>query len=81
MTDEAYFRTVLTVEVLTQKEAWNGDFEELAEDCVRGDASGAIVLRVVEQCSTSEMARLLIAQGSDPEFLGITGNSTDWERG
>lgn len=74
MADPELFRTVLVIEVLTETEAFNGDFEELAAECIDGDASGDIKLRVVERVSADEMARLLTEQGSDPGFF-MLGNA------
>lgn len=73
--EPVYFRTVLVVEVLTRTEAFNGDFAELAATCIDGDASGDIKMRVVERCGEAEMAALLVAQGSDPGFLGIEADT------
>jgi hypothetical protein len=64
-----YFRTVLTIEVLTKTQAFNGDIAELHETITYGDASGMELVRVVEEVTEDEMGKLLIAQGSDPEFL------------
>ena len=69
MTTEKFFRTVLTIEVLTAREAFNGEITELAETITYGDASGKELVRVVEEVSAEAMSTLLIAQGSDPGFL------------
>jgi len=66
-----FFRTVLVVEVLTEREAFNGDFAELAAECIDGNASGDIKMRVVEKVLPEEMARLLTEQASDPGFFGL----------
>lgn len=46
---------------------------------VRGDCSGRFMLKKSEPVSGEEMARLLVSQGSDPEFLGLDelGNDLD----
>lgn len=67
--DAKYFRTVLTVEILTRTEAFNSDLNGLSAEIDEGDASGAVLVRVVEEVSADEMAALLIEQGSDPGFL------------
>lgn len=79
--EEDYFRTVLVVEVLTATEAFNGDFAELAAECIDGNASGDIKLRVVERLSRAEVADLLKAQGSDPNFLSLDGDDEDGVNG
>jgi len=66
---EQYFRTVLVIEVLTAREAFNGGLEDLAAECIEGNASGEVKMRIVEHCSETEIAELLKDQGSDPEFL------------
>lgn len=61
---EDYFRTVLTIEVLTKYEAWNSSIEVLAEDIANGVASAATLVRVVEGVSRSEMHDLLRAKSA-----------------
>lgn len=66
-----YFRTILVIEVLSEREAFNGDFEELAEATQTGDCVGSTKMRAVEQCSASEIAALLTEAGSTPGFFSL----------
>lgn len=63
-----YYRTIITIEVLTADAPHSGDVGALAYDITEGDASGRVTTEV-EEVTAEKMAELLKAQGSDPEFL------------
>lgn len=65
-----YFRTVITVEVLGN-EPFDGDLEDLHRATYDGDFSGMVLSVQTDRLTERFMTERLIAQGSDPEFLGI----------
>jgi len=70
-----YYRNVIAVEVLS-REPFDGDaigsLAELHHAVTDGGCSGELwPLITNQQVPAGRMARLLIAQGSEPEFLGI----------
>lgn len=79
--DKEYFRTVLQIEVLSQ----DADFGEgmslsdIGYAIDEGPCSGSITTVTVEPVMPQTMARLLVAQGSDPGFfmLDEDGNELD----
>lgn len=65
-----YFKTTVTVEILSADESVEDlTMEELAREIKDGDCSGMMVGAVVKELSKEEMAKELLEQGSDPEFL------------
>jgi hypothetical protein len=68
-----FYRTVLTVEVLSEEPL--GDvfgLEDLASRVSTGDCSGDYKVSTEEILNGPAMAKALIAQHSDPEFFGLT---------
>ena len=66
-----FWKTIVTVEVLTKGElppAYRR-LEDVAYDIIEGDASGHTEYGPTVEVSRDEMAALLKAQGSDPEFF------------
>jgi hypothetical protein len=67
------YKTTIVFEVLTDEDAI--DFIEqrnlgnIVRETIEGNASGAITSFETVEVDPAEMSRLLIAQGSDPEFL------------
>jgi hypothetical protein len=71
MSDEIYYRTVVSFEVLsaesiTEEPLSLGDLHYMTTE---GHCSGAFLETVESEVSREEMSKLLIEQGSDPEFL------------
>lgn len=64
-----YYRTVLTVEVLSTTPVADWDLSDIAREMVYGDVSGDWQVATVEEVTEERMSELLIAQGSDPSFL------------
>ena len=65
-----YWKTTIITTVLTEGEQAPGYncLSEVAYDIDQGDASGEVVYDHAE-ITEDEMRELLIAQGTDPEFL------------
>jgi hypothetical protein len=68
-----YWKTVMTVEVLSEGEEapeFPGGLEEVVYDIDRWSMSGVAKCPVSEELTPTQMAKALIEQGSDPQFLG-----------
>lgn len=66
---EKYYKTVVTFEVLSN---WPLEAMSLADydyEITGGGSSGKITSTVCTELTRAEMAKALIEQGSDPEFL------------
>jgi hypothetical protein len=69
----AHFRrTIVEVEVLSEEEWVETDLLALHEAITTGACSGVVRVTHVEEVDGPTMARLLIAQGSDPGFFMLT---------
>ena len=62
-------RTLFQLEVLSNGPLEAPSLRELAEACTTGPCSGCLKVAAEEVVDPRTMARLLINQGSDPEFL------------
>lgn len=69
-TTEPFFRTLVTYEVLTHREAFNGDAEYLAAEVADGTASAKLVLRAVENLLPASVVEKLAQHDQDPDFFG-----------
>lgn len=65
----SYYRTIIQVEVLSESPYGVTNLEDIAYDIDQGGCSGVVKIVSSEEVSKEQMAELLIAQGSDPEFL------------
>lgn len=72
-----FHRTVIEVEVLSEDPYELHSLERLQEDITTGDCSGHVYVKSHDELSTGRMAEALQAQGSCPEFLGITLGEND----
>lgn len=68
---EPFFRTLVTYEVITQKEAFNGAPDHLAAEVTAGIASAKLVLRAVENLLPINAGEKLIDHGEDLFFFGL----------
>ncbi len=77
-----FYRTVITVEVLSDLPLPDGlSLEAISNAIEQGDCSGRVItLLDNEPVDGFIMANLLQAQGSDPEFFGLTPEGEDIER-
>jgi hypothetical protein len=64
-----FYRTVVTVEVLHDRELGDMDLSDIAREIVEGDFSGKTTFGDPEEVSPERVSELLIEQGSDPAFL------------
>lgn len=69
---QKYYRTVIEVEVLSEEPVDFDTLADVAHEIVEGDCSGQWHTKVDNQeVDGPEMAKLLIAQGSDPGFFNL----------
>lgn len=69
MTTKSFKRTVITVEVLSDTD-WDWEtLGDVAYAITDGDCSGDVQATSVDYLTAEEVAKALIKQGSDPEFL------------
>ena len=73
-----FYRTVLRVEVLSDRRVSFGDLKEVAWAITAGDCSGEWRTAVKnERVDGPTMAKPLAAQGSDPFFFGLDEDGND----
>ncbi len=80
-----YVRTIIRIELLTEDrsalEIESLDLEQIAYEMRQGSASGQLTVESSIGVSGLEMAKLLKAQGSDPEFLGLDDEGNEIDEG
>lgn len=74
-----FFKTTITIEILSEKKYNSTDLETIAYDITDGDCSGKIEVTKYEELTPQETAKELLAQGSDPEFFGLNIEGEDVE--
>jgi len=66
-----FYRTIVTVEVLSEQPLKVDDLDDLHHAITTGDCSGKVDFGNSEEVDGPTMAKLLMAQGSDPEFFQL----------
>lgn len=74
MTKQKYYRTIITVEILSDYPYSVDTLADVGYDMTEGDVSGQISERC-EEITKDEMKKALIAQGSDPNFILCENNN------
>jgi hypothetical protein len=75
MSARRYYRTLFQVEVLSEDTSFTDtDLDAMHEAITTGDCSGVVRVEFVEEVDGPAMARLLLSQGSDPEFFQLDEN-------
>lgn len=77
MTNRKFYKTTITLEVLSERPIGNMDIEEIAQEIITGDMSGAHSVDGVEVLNGKEMAAALLKQDSDPMFFMLTDDGED----
>ena len=67
-----FYRTVVQIEMLSRDMVPATDLTTIIYEITEGDCSGAVQEVSREEVDGPTMAHLLRAQGSAPEFLGLT---------
>jgi len=74
-----FYRTVVSIEILSEDEPY-GDgrtLEDIGYAITEGHCSGKITTASEAEVTAPEMAKLLVAQGSDPEFFQLDENGNE----
>lgn len=74
-----FYRTVFTVEVLSEEPLPDMSLDEIAYEITEGGSSGDLTRSKSETVDAKKMAKLLMKQGSDPEFFQIDEDGNDIE--
>jgi hypothetical protein len=77
VTKRKFYRTVFTVEVLSEEEPETVDLETLAYQIGDGGWSGVVEKGESEKLDGLQTARALEEQGSDPCFFRLDENGND----
>lgn len=77
LTKRKFYRTIFTVEVLSEEHLGNPGLADLDELITTGPCSGDVVKTKEQIVSGKKMARLLLKQSSDPEFFCLDKNGKD----
>lgn len=74
-----FHRTVVTIEILSEDPIGDvvDSLEMIDHQITDGDWSGKVDVTSAEELDGPTAARLLAAQGSDPEFFGLTDDGDD----
>ena len=72
-----YHRTVIQVEVLSEEPYTVEDLKDVSYDISEGHCSGQVEVLLREEVDGTSMAKLLLEQGSDPEFFRLDGDGND----
>lgn len=78
MSERKFYRTVIEVEVLSEEPFMFDTLEQVHYSITEGHCSGTVTPRITnEEIDGPAMARLLLAQRSDPEFFDLTDEGED----
>jgi hypothetical protein len=80
VTNRKFYRNVIMMEVLSETPLAEMDLGALHEAITTGDCSGRVHWAAEEALDGATAARLLHAQGSDPEFFQIDQDGNDGRR-
>lgn len=69
-----FFKTTITIEILSEQKFNNTNLEDIAYAITEGDCSGKVEVTGYQELTSKEAAAALLAQGSDPEFFGLDEN-------
>jgi len=80
MTKRKFYRTVVQIEILSEEPYEGSDLASIMYDITEGHCSGEVEnIARNEEKNGKEMADLLIAQRSDPEFFQLDEEGNDTE--
>ena len=80
MTDRKFYKTLITVEVLSEDPIPVGmTLEQIAHEAIHGDYSMNIIGNDEVELNGKQAADHLYDQGSDPVFFRIDGDGNDVE--
>jgi hypothetical protein len=79
MSDRKFYKTVITVEVLSEEPVAFGDLGGLHCAITEGGCSGDYTEGKTKTLSAKQAVRELLKQGSDPSFFRLTETGADAE--
>jgi len=75
-----FTRTILVLEILSEEELQDGmSLKDIDYEITEGHCSGQFISTKVTTVGGKAMAKLLMKQGSDPEFFGLTEDGKEFE--
>ena len=74
-----FYRAVFKVELLSDEPIGDMSLEQIQYEMTDGHMSGVFTREVTEKVPAKKMVKLLVNQGSDPEFLGLDADGNDVE--
>jgi hypothetical protein len=76
-----FFKTVIQVTILSEDEPIGADLDlhQICDEITYGDCSGISKVISTEKLCGKRAAKLLIEQGSDPEFFNLDKNGNKLE--
>jgi hypothetical protein len=77
MTERVFHLTTIVVNILSEDRYQPASLEQIARDIIYGDCSGEWRITGRLELSPKNVARRLIAQGSDPEFFQLDKDGND----
>ena len=78
MTDRKFYKTRITVEVLSEEPLCDGlELDAVYEFIVNGPGSGTVKWHPPQELDGKQAARALRKQGSDPGFFRLADNGED----
>ena len=80
MTDRTFFKTVISIEVLSEDQIPEGmELENIVHECIDGGWSLRTLKYIEKSLNGKQAARALLNQGSDPSFFQLTNDGKDVE--
>jgi hypothetical protein len=77
MTKRKFYKTVFTVEILSEEEPCSPSLGTIAFQITKGDWSGTTREKSKKKLDGRQAARALFNQGSDPSFFRLTDEGED----
>lgn len=77
MSNRKFYRTVISVEVLSEEPYSPESLESIAHDIIEGDCSGRWNVVSSKEVDGAEMAQLLYEQASEPAFFQLDDDGND----
>lgn len=79
MTTRKFYKTIITIEVLSEKPYDQTNLSEISYDVAEGACSGMVRVTSKEELTGKQVAEALKEQGSDTEFFLLDENGDDVE--
>jgi len=77
MSKRKFYKTVITLEVLSEEPLEDVPLEYIVQQCDEGDFSGDWNITESQELTGKEMAQALVGQRSEPEFFNLDEDGND----